>query len=348
VLSRDGYARIASKYNAHGNGTELAFFGIDGKPVLIKEGFARIASKSDARGNLIEEAYYGIDGKPVLSRDGYARIASKYDARGNEIERAYFGIDGKPVLIKDGYARIIRTYNAHRQLIKIAYFDTAGHSALFKGTFAQLEYIYDERSQRVVTTAFNARGKRLARLSVYSRRMKKLQLQQRKILAARQYMNLPPVIAFYLAEADKARKLGVMSNNEAASAYLDAAYYRIFARQFDQSVAASRKALALRPKTLIIQANLASALMFLGKTQAARKIYLAHRGKMIGKTRWEDGILGDFKEFRKHGLSHPLMDEITAAFAAKKTPPAQRPKPAPAPSGSQPKPPAAPAPGAAQ
>jgi hypothetical protein len=57
--------------------------------------------------------------------------------------------------------------------------------------------------------------------------------------------------------------------------------------------------------------------MFLDRVDEARALYLKYRGqqKVVGDKSWETVILGDFAEFRKAGLTHPLMDEIEKQFA---------------------------------
>jgi hypothetical protein len=49
--------------------------------------------------------------------------------------------------------------------------------------------------------------------------------------------------------------------------------------------------------------------MFLERTEEARDIYIIFRGqKSHGDKSWEAEVLEDFADFRKHGLSNPLMD----------------------------------------
>jgi hypothetical protein len=53
--------------------------------------------------------------------------------------------------------------------------------------------------------------------------------------------------------------------------------------------------------------------MFLEHGQDSRAIYLAHKGKPISEqhaTLWENAIAEDFVEFRKAGLTHPMMADI--------------------------------------
>jgi hypothetical protein len=53
--------------------------------------------------------------------------------------------------------------------------------------------------------------------------------------------------------------------------------------------------------------------MFLGHREEAKALYLAHKGKPLpgqhGRL-WERAIAQDFAEFRKAGLTHPMMADI--------------------------------------
>jgi hypothetical protein len=64
--------------------------------------------------------------------------------------------------------------------------------------------------------------------------------------------------------------------------------------------------------------NVADALMFLGRVQSARALYLKYRGEkdVQGHNSWGTAILNDFEEIRKAGLTHLLMDEIERLFRA--------------------------------
>ena len=66
---------------------------------------------------------------------------------------------------------------------------------------------------------------------------------------------------------------------------------------------------------LSVQMNRAHALMFLNRTDEAQNLYLEFRDQNdeTGK-KWEDDVLSDFAEFRKAGLSKPLMDVIEGLF----------------------------------
>ena len=69
--------------------------------------------------------------------------------------------------------------------------------------------------------------------------------------------------------------------------------------------------------SLLVQLNRANALMFLNRTDEAQNIYRRfHNQNDENGKKWEDDVLSDFAEFRKAGLSNPLMDEIDAQFKA--------------------------------
>jgi hypothetical protein len=57
--------------------------------------------------------------------------------------------------------------------------------------------------------------------------------------------------------------------------------------------------------------NQAHAHMFVGRTEEARKEYLAHRGETDAQGRpWETGVVRDFRLFREQGREHSLLAEI--------------------------------------
>ena len=94
------------------------------------------------------------------------------------------------------------------------------------------------------------------------------------------------------------------------------AWTELFVRDFEKSLAASRRAADLAPDLIWIRVNLAHALMFLNRTDEARQVYLEFRGKKTFKDKiWEQSVLEDFSDLRKAGLTDPLMHEIEQTFA---------------------------------
>jgi TPR repeat protein len=101
--------------------------------------------------------------------------------------------------------------------------------------------------------------------------------------------------------------------NEAAWALRGVAWYAVFTREFGKALTVSERAHALLPDDLTIETNRAHALMFLGREENAKALYLAHKGKAVSSGQsaaWERVIVEDFAELRKAGLTHPMMADV--------------------------------------
>jgi len=100
----------------------------------------------------------------------------------------------------------------------------------------------------------------------------------------------------------------------------DVAYKLVLARDFTAALAAADQAIALSSGEVWLHTNRAHALMFLGRTDEARMLYLQYRGEknVDGDKSWEALILEDIAELRKAGLAHPLMEEIADLFASRR------------------------------
>ena len=96
------------------------------------------------------------------------------------------------------------------------------------------------------------------------------------------------------------------------------AYNFVLAGNFPTALQVADQAIALAPDQIWLYTNKAHALMFLGRTAAARELYLKYRGtkNVPGEKSWETVILDDFADLRKAGLSNPLMDEIEKEFSS--------------------------------
>src|SRR5262245_22948967 len=96
------------------------------------------------------------------------------------------------------------------------------------------------------------------------------------------------------------------------------AYRFVLAGDFSNALDAADQVLA--PDRLWLRGNRAHALIFLGRVEEARAIYLAHRGarnaSASGEKSWETIVLEDFAELRAAKLAHPLMEEIEQLFTA--------------------------------
>jgi TPR repeat protein len=111
------------------------------------------------------------------------------------------------------------------------------------------------------------------------------------------------------AETKREGKAG----EETAEALLSVAWYALFAREFTKALTISDRAHALFPDHLTIETNRAHALMFLGRREDSKALYLVYKGKPISGADgplWEYVIAEDFADLRKSGLTHPMMAEI--------------------------------------
>ncbi len=95
------------------------------------------------------------------------------------------------------------------------------------------------------------------------------------------------------------------------------AYDFVLARNFVRALEAVDQAISLAPDKIWLYSNRAHALMFLGRVDEARALYLKYRRqqKVQGDKSWEAVVLEDLTELRKAGLKHPLMAEIEKQFA---------------------------------
>jgi tetratricopeptide (TPR) repeat protein len=95
------------------------------------------------------------------------------------------------------------------------------------------------------------------------------------------------------------------------------AFSFVLAGKFDQALQSADEAISLAPDKVWLYANRAHALMFLGRQDEARTLYLRYRDEknvQNGKS-WKPIIVEDFAEMRKAGLMNPLMEEIAKLFA---------------------------------
>ena len=97
------------------------------------------------------------------------------------------------------------------------------------------------------------------------------------------------------------------------------AFKLVLAHDMTNALAAADQSISLAPDQIWLYTNRAHALMFLGRTDEARALYLKYRGQKDASSDakpWEAIVLGDFAEFRNAGLTNPLMDEIEKLFTS--------------------------------
>jgi TPR repeat protein len=119
------------------------------------------------------------------------------------------------------------------------------------------------------------------------------------------------------ALAVKVEEVETKREGKAAMETVDAlgnvAWYALFAREFTKALTAADRVHALIPDDREFEINRAHALMFLEHGKESKALYLAHKGKPVSERDgrlWEHVIVEDFREFRKAGLTHPMMADI--------------------------------------
>ena len=99
-----------------------------------------------------------------------------------------------------------------------------------------------------------------------------------------------------------------------AIAYGSAGWWGLLARDFQNAMAYTKKALALSPEDKSITTNLAHGYLFTGQFDKAEDIYLKYTGIKIGKLYWEEVILNDFRDLEAAGVSHPRLDDLRVSL----------------------------------
>src|SRR5262249_34733678 len=97
------------------------------------------------------------------------------------------------------------------------------------------------------------------------------------------------------AETERDGKPG----KKTADALSELAWSELFAQEFPKALATSDRGHTLLPHDLSIETNRAHALMFLGRGDEAKTLYLAHKGQPMSEannTIWERVITQDFVE----------------------------------------------------
>jgi len=143
-----------------------------------------------------------------------------------------------------------------------------------------------------------------------------LQMQGKLDDALAQYRN-SLAIRQQLASSDKDNALRQPDLTFIIGRIGSMAHRFVLARDFNKALATIDQAIALAPDTISFYASRAAALMFLGRVDEARALYLRYRGtkNVQGEQSWEASVLEDFAELHQTGLTHPLMAEIEASFA---------------------------------
>jgi hypothetical protein len=105
-----------------------------------------------------------------------------------------------------------------------------------------------------------------------------------------------------------------MADNILEVESVEVTWFALLAKQFTEALTVAERAHSIFPKNLLIESRRAHALMFTGRADEAKALYLAHIGEAIrpraDNTLWERSIAADFADFREAGLTHPMMANV--------------------------------------
>ena len=110
-------------------------------------------------------------------------------------------------------------------------------------------------------------------------------------------------------EAEETKRDG-KPGEQTAEELRTVAWYALFTKDFPKALSVADRSHALFPDSLSVETNRAHALMFLERGEEFKALYLAHKGALMSDGFWERVIAEDFAEFRKAGLTHPMMADI--------------------------------------
>ena len=87
----------------------------------------------------------------------------------------------------------------------------------------------------------------------------------------------------------------------------------LFAKKFQDALTVANFAHLRIRDNLELEAYRAHALLFTGRGGQAKAIYFSHKGERVREANnqlWEQVIAEGFADFRKAGLTHPMMADI--------------------------------------
>ena len=96
-------------------------------------------------------------------------------------------------------------------------------------------------------------------------------------------------------------------------AYSNLAWFDLFAKDFNGSLAACEEGRKHPVISLTLETNCAHALMFLGRTEEAEAIYMKHRGEKMRADRsatWDQTVRQDFLDLRDAKVESPEMGKV--------------------------------------
>src|SRR6516164_2285299 len=302
--ARDWYERAADKGDAFAttNLGRLYVIGLGGAEDYAKarELYEKAADKGDAVAMFNLGALYHQTQDYANAREWFEKAADKSDARAmTNLVKLYANGDG----VTQDYAKARELYEkAADKGDAVAMFNLGALYANGDGV------TQDDAKAREWFKKAADKGDASAKANLE-------QLSIREAFGAGRYAEALQLQEALAAKVEAAEiKRDGQYGKDTAQALNEVTWYALFARDFTKALAVAERAHAFIPDDHRFEISRAHALMFLERGEESKALYLAHKGKLIseqdGQRLWERVIAEDFAEFRKVGLTHPMMAEI--------------------------------------
>ncbi len=159
-----GVARVRCRFDERGNRTEVSHLDARGEvldPVRARQGVTRgrLVLAYDDHGNVTEAALHGRDGR-LASGLGPPRVTAQYDDDGRPLEYTLFGQEGR--FSNAGVSRYRFTYDQQGNRTSEAYLDTEDKPAPGPSGYARSSYRYDPGGNLTESQFHDEEGKQVA------------------------------------------------------------------------------------------------------------------------------------------------------------------------------------------
>lgn len=152
---KNGYAGWRKTYDRSGRVLTRDFFGDSEEPVAgDTDGECREVKEYDEAGHLLSVAWFGVDGKPIVTKGGFSSVRRTFDARGNETSKILFGPDGKIVSSdpSNNVAYVVSEFNEDDKKIRATYYGVDGKKACHRDGHCGVRMKYNERGWETART----------------------------------------------------------------------------------------------------------------------------------------------------------------------------------------------------
>jgi tetratricopeptide (TPR) repeat protein len=106
------------------------------------------------------------------------------------------------------------------------------------------------------------------------------------------------------------------SKSQLAGALGSLSFVLLLNRRAGDALAAAQEALSLDPAPLWVETNRAHALLFLGRSEESKAVYVEFRDRLLFEHKtFAQAVTEDFSEFRKYGIDTPEMKDIDALLS---------------------------------